>query len=282
MIFFFKKCLEFFIFLILFILVSSSVYYYSGLYKNFVVSKSIYKVIDKSKTKHSAKLLLIGDSVAEQLFDPNNKESHEINSLACSYSVSSLGVYILLNNYLKANNNISDVVYLMGPNSFQNNLDLPWTYNYFLKPFFKTDNYVYFDDYSKDLIKNMEFSEFSQTIPFLITNWSPDYQYPKLNNNHFLSNISIFYLRKIKNLLKLNNIKFHIISPPISEYKNSQLNNLVKNIPTDLSIFFEDYFDNIEVLDDSLFLDNVHFIQPNIFKNPFEIKLNLILNKTKQ
>ena len=39
---------------------------------------------------------------------------------------------------------------------------------------------------------------------------------------------------------------------------------------------------SIDYSGSTLFLDNVHFIQPNIFKNPFEIKLNLILNKTKQ
>ena len=273
------KSFKFLIFITFFIVFLCSCLYYTGLYKYYVASKSIYHVIEKSKKKNASKRVLFGDSVAEQLFDPRDNKQFNINSLAASYAISPLGVYILLNNYIENNKNITDFIYVLGPFSFQNNLDLPWTYNYFLKPFYKEEYLKYFDDKSKDFIENIKYSKYSQVIPSLITNWSPEYNKQKTENNYFLSDISIIYLRKIKDLLKQNNIQFHIISPPISDHKNNMVKDLINNIPSDLTHLFRDYFSNIESLNDSLFLDNVHFRQPHILKDNFELKLNQFLIK---
>ena len=70
-----------------------------------------------------------------------------------------------------------------------------------------------------------------------------------------------------------------LIPPPISDHKNNMVKDLINNIPSDLTHLFRDYFSNIESLNDSLFLDNVHFRKPHILKDNFELKLNQFLIK---
>jgi len=165
--------IQFFIFFITLASLLVLAYYYSDLYKNIVASKDVYQVLKKSKEKNNARVLLFGDSVAEQLFDPEKDNDNTINSLACSYAISLIGVDIMLENYLEQNPSLKSCVYLMTPFSFDNNLDLPWTYNYFIKPFCKPEYEKHFNSTAKILIEKIPYYNYSQLPIILVTNWSP-------------------------------------------------------------------------------------------------------------
>ena len=111
---------------------------WTGSYKYTVAGNEIYYSIFKSKQKKKFKKLLIGDSVANQLFS-NKKNYTKINSLCCNQAISLTGHYILINNYLSAGNIIDTVYMIFSPSSFQNNLNQIYTYHYFLKPFYTND-----------------------------------------------------------------------------------------------------------------------------------------------
>lgn len=262
---------KFLVFFVLFFSFMTTMYYYSGFYKIIVAAKHVYHVINKSKISGDAEILVLGDSVADQLFQPNDS-SQNINSLACSYAISTIGAYILLENYINSNPGVKTCVYVMTPFSFDNDLDLPYTYNYFIKPFYSKDNEKYFDTLVQQHVDRIPFYSFAQTPFSLVSNWSPEIK-PRIENGEFLTDISISYLRKMKEACLRNNIGFHIISPPISSYNYNKLKSLKKNIPLDLMPDFQDYFTNIEVLQDNLFYDHVHLRKPDRYSIDFKHRI---------
>jgi len=248
-------------------------YYYSDLYKKIVASKDVYIALKKSKEKSNARVLLFGDSVAEQLFESERDNDNTITSLACSYAISPIGVYIMLENYFEQNPSIKSCVYLMTPFSFNNSLDLPWTYNYFLKPFCKPEYEKYLSSTAKIQIETIPYSNYSQLPIILVTNWSPKFKPVSEESNIFLSDISIQYLKKINEKLQNRNIQFHIIALPISEFNQMRLKTMEKNIPTELALNFENYFNEIKILTDNCFVDHVHFKKPEDYRNEFKLKI---------
>lgn len=265
---------KFLVFFVLFFSFMTTMYYYSGFYKIIVAAKHVYHVINKSKIQRDAEILVLGDSVADQLFQ-SNESSKNINSLACSYAISTIGAYILLENYIKSNPDVKTCVYVMTPFSFDNDLDLPYTYNYFIKPFYSKENQKYFDTLAHQHIDKIPFYSLAHTPFLMVSNWSPNLK-PRIESGEFLTDISITYLRKIKDACRRNSIAFHIISPPISKSNFEKLQSMKRNIPADLQICFNGYFDNIEILGDSLFYDHVHLRRPDHFATDFRHRIQSI------
>jgi hypothetical protein len=260
------------VFFVLFFSLLTTIYYYSGFYKIIVTAKHVYHVINKSNLPANAKVLLIGDSVADQLYQSSDS-TQDINSLACSYAISTIGSYILLENYIEKNPDVRACVYVMTPFSFDNDLDLPYTYNYFLKPFYNKDNKKFFDTLVEQHIYKIPFYTIAQTPFALVSNWSPELE-PRNETGEFLTDISITYLRKIKEACSRQNIGFYIFSPPISSYNYQKLLSMKRNIPPDLESHFSHYFDDIQILGDSLFYDHVHLKHPDQYASEFRRKID--------
>lgn len=239
----------------------------TNLYKEFVNGKEIYYSIQKSEQKNNSKKLLLGDSVGNQLF-PNSKNDEPINSLACNQSISLVGHYILLKNYLNSGNHVDTVFLLYAPSSFSNNLDEKYTYHYFLKPFYKKEYKTVFTEEVNRQIKKIPYYRFCRLPYILTTNWAPDYGLENNTeeiSNTFLSPISVEYLKRIRNLSKKFDFEFIILAPPINEKKKTKLLsiNRKKISDNDLEGLFTNYFQGMRFLNDSNFYpDGVHLLQP--------------------
>lgn len=261
---FIARCLRFIIFSTILVNSLALLLFFSNIYKKIVAAKTVYNVIKRSKTESSSSIVVIGDSVAEQLF--TNSGGDSINSLACSYSISAVGQYLLLKNYIKANPAIKQCAIVMTPFSFQNNLDLPWTYNYFLKPF-NTSEYTYeFNEEVRERISKIPYHSISGFPIIKVTNWSPKLDHAVEDSTQFLSSVSISYLRKIDSLAKAEKFKIIIISPLISISKRQKVLGLKNNVPADLRQYFQNYFLKIKYIDSNEFLDQVHYINPSVHK----------------
>ena len=92
--------------------------YITKKYESFVNGFETYVSIRKSKQKSKKKKLLLGDSVAKQLAMYNDDNS-KVNSLACNQAISMVGHFLLLKNYLAADNKIDTVILLVNPISFK-------------------------------------------------------------------------------------------------------------------------------------------------------------------
>lgn len=246
----------------------SFLFYYTGLYKSSAFGSEIYTSIKKSKMKKKVKKLLIGDSVGNQLYD-NDVYNSSIFSLTCNQAISMVGQYILLSNFIETNkdNLPEEVILLMTPDSFSNNLNQNLTYSYFLKPFYYQENEKYFDELCHSQIKKIPYY-YSSTIPFIRgSNWSPEYKPQKDTSFKVISPLSSDYLVKIKNLCTANNIKFQLCPTPVrsSRYKVLEKYSKIPEVTqSNLSSDFNNYFSNIVYMPDYLFKDHNHFKIKNI------------------
>jgi hypothetical protein len=240
-------------------------------YQKIVAGNEVYLSIEKSKQKTHRKKILLGDSAGYQLF-PNLDNNSNIISLACNQAVGMVGQYILLENYLKAGNEIDTVYFVFGPDGFINNLDQVYTYHYFLKPFFKEENKGYFTEHVLQQIRKIPYFFLCREPLILTSNWAPKFKCRDSANNIFLSPISIEYLKKIKILKEEHNFNIIFYSAPTSIKKKYEIDKFYYNeiICNDLEDEFEAFFKNLIYLDDSCFLDGVHLKNPKEYSDLYK------------
>ena len=252
-------------------------------YKHTVAGIEVYEAIHKSKQKNksSAKILL-GDSVADQMFDHKTYNDH-IYSLACPQAIGMAGYFILLNNYLNAGNHVDTVYLLFTPSfsfddciiGFGNNYNQKYTYQYFLKPFYIDE---YFPLFTETLIKQIHkipYYSFTRCPHILTSNWAPNFVSKDEIDYTFLSPISVEYLVKIKELSIKHGFKVIAMAPPTKLSSRRSIENINKNeiVINNLDSVFKNYFENIIYLDDSNFSDGIHLKNPQkyteYYKNNF-------------
>lgn len=224
----------------------------------------IYVSINKSKSKTKKyKILLLGDSVGRQLYN-NEKEHDDIYSLACNQAISMAGQYFLLHNYFEYNRDSlpEKVILLCTPLTLSNNLD-KYAYHYFLKPFYTNE---YKQLFSEPLISRVKQIPFYWTTQFPLiktSNYSVNYELGK-GDYEVVSPITRYYLNKIIDECKINNIGFQIFSTPSKKSRKSYIEHKYskaiichefENIRFDFSGFFNSFI----FLPDSCFVDDVHF-----------------------
>ncbi len=250
--------------------------YYTNSYEDTVNGNEVYLSLHKSKAKKKVKTLIIGDSVAKQMYDSETYNG-DVYSLACNQAISLAGQYILLKQFI--DNNTADlpdnIILIITPGSFTNNLDQVFSYHYFLKPFYKKEFANMLTDTCKTQINKIPLYYLSQ-MPFIVnTNWSPAYVPKEDASYHFISPISSNYLFKIKALCLARHLSFKMYCPPIKISKKQSNLNYFKNITeikkTGLLNEFITYLKNIVYLPDSLYQDHIHFKKQYIPKDYFHL-----------
>lgn len=233
-------------------------------YKKLVAGSEIYVSIQKSKKKNKSKKILIGDSVAKQLFN-NYTNNNGLNSLACNQAISMAGHYFLLKNYLEAGNTPDTVFLMYGLPAFRNNLDQVFTYHYFLKPFYTDEYKAWFTQTVNNQIKKIPYYWASQLPESLTCNWAPDFtNRDEKDTTMLLSSVSLEYLLKIKELSGKYHFKCLILPDPVAESTRQANNKLNRTqIATyNLTEEFSIYFEKMIYLNDNLFLDGIHLKNP--------------------
>ncbi len=246
---------------------------YNDKYKSVVAGDEIYYSIKKSKKKSKSKKVLFGDSVAKQLFD-NETNNDTINSLACNQSIGMVGQYILLNNYLEADNRVDTVFFLFQPFSFQNNLNQVYTYHYFLKPFYKKEYLPLFSETVKEQVAKIPYNKFCRYPSILTSNWAPDFNPKDQMNYTFLSPVSVEYLKKIKELSAKHNFKLIILPTPVSKVYEPRVKkfSLQEIADNNFQDEFKNYFEKIIYLDENQFSDSSHLINPAFYTGIYKKK----------
>lgn len=263
--------------LTLFIALSFDLFLFKS-YEDIVIGREIYLSIRKSKVKKKVKVLIIGDSVAKQLYD-NETYNNEIYSLTTNQAISLAGQYILLKNFIDNNqgNLPGEIILIMVPKSFNNNLDQIYSYNYFLKPFYKSEYKSMITDTCQKLINKIPFYFLSQQPLVVNTNWCPTYV-SKDEPYQFISPLSTNYLLKIKELCLKNHLPIKFFCPPIkaSGFANA-IAHAKRHTLIEKSGFkneFAYYFKSITTLPDSMYQDDAHLKREYIPTDYYNLQRN--------
>lgn len=216
----------------------------------------VFKSIYKSKKHKKVKKLIIGDSVAEQLYSAN-EYNDSIYSLTCNQAITLAGQYCLLDNFLRINKDSlpEKVILFYNPFSLQNNLD-KFAFHYFLKTFYYNNEYnMYFDSTVTHRVHEIPYYYIAGFSIIKSINYSPAYTLPEENGNDWLSPISKSYLPKISKLCKYNHIDFEFLPSPIRYSRKNE----IKNIYKDTTTLMQNYIHKIRLMNDTLFIDKGHF-----------------------
>lgn len=251
------------LFVLIFSLFTISFFFYN--YSNIpfeeLIANEVYVSIKKSKEKKSqTKILLIGDSIAKQMYD-NEEHNDTINSLACVQGVSVFGQYLMLKNFLETNPNLKpEIIFLYRPSSFRNNLDQMFSFNYFLKPFFRKEYLPNYSDLAWQQVKKIPFYYLSKYEVVKNSNWSPSYNIKNNPDEFKMSEISAEYIKKCKTLSEQYNATFRVECTFMSEeFVSEDFSKMKKQIVDfGLADLFDGYFDDIIYLDKDLFADRRH------------------------
>lgn len=237
-------------------------YFYSGWFVQKVNGWEVYAAIKQSKTRQKKKKLIVGDSVAMQLF-PCDRDHDSVVSLACNQAVSMAGYYFLLTNYIETNKDDlpSEVIMLLNPLSLGNNLD-GLSFHYFLKPYYNAE---YFPLYSDQLRQRCQMIPFYwlANVPFVrSSSYSVTYELPK-ETYALVSPIAQEYLLKICMLLSDKNIAFTLRSVPVNEEKYDELQDKFEGCmeKQELPIELLTSLIEIQYYPKAMFIDEIHLTE---------------------
>jgi hypothetical protein len=235
------------------------VLWYTSMYEKFVSGKDIYTSIRESKKLNKQKKLIIGDSVAQQLF-PNTERDSSFVSLTCNMALEMCGHFLLLNNYMMAGNRVDTVYLVYHPLSFKYNLNQSYTFQYFIKPFYTDEYNSYFTQIVHEQIAKIPNYRMARLLPIRTSNWMPNFVC-KDSVINFMSPLSLEYLKRMKALANSHNFQLILFPDPVTDSMKYIVNKIDRQILVehDLDKEFDYYFENITYLNDSVFVDEYHF-----------------------
>lgn len=225
----------------------------------------VQQALARALTEHAYDRVIVGDSVAEQLFNTRNQSRSRYLHLTSNAATTMLGHYILLMELLQRNT-IREIVVLLNPYSFGDNLNRIYTANYVVGLFYREPYLSYFTPYAIQQIKNCRW----WFVPVLLRDYPElctiNYQRVNdvpFNTEAYLSPISIEYLMKLRQVCISRNIQLRILAPPLSEkmrgldYAFAQEQARTNG----LNDIMSDYF-NFSALPEEAFADEMHYKGP--------------------
>jgi len=272
---FIKKFVLFIISFLFFFLISTYVsvkFFPKFIYENidkqdWLKAKSI---INKARGTIKNDTIYLGDSVANQLF-LGNENSNILTSMA---PVLPIGNYFLMKDALENNKNIKCVIYLAVPSMMGMEMNNQWAYGTFVKSFYTLRNRkeIMQSEQIKSILSRNKFLPLCLFTPYNFISLD-DYDYSIENKNSYdiLSDESIEWLIKMKNLCEAKNVAFHIGSPPVPLYHKkgtNDWNKMKKQVEsTELKDLFENYFKTVIYVEGKHLRDRIHWKYNYIKKN---------------
>lgn len=256
------------------LLACEAYYFYSGWYQEKVNGTEVYYALRNSKKKYAkVKRLILGDSVAMQLY-PCTGEYDDAVSLTCNAAITVAGFYFLMNNYLKNNPNDcpDEIVFLVSPWTLKNNMNSVLAFHYFLKPFYTKE---YKNDYTPNLYKTIHNNPYYwlSQVPFVrSSSYCVNYKVQEPTWS-WIAPIVSDYIQKADSVCGEYGVNFRMIPSPVRADRKQELESTmaaslqsfespILNMP-----IMQQYMQYINYADTCFFRDNIHFQPNNIPQN---------------
>ena len=190
------------------------------------LAHEVFYVLEKAEHNSGLPAVILGDSVCNQLW-PQNNDSPNISHLGCNQAITPAGTYLLLKKYLEHNPQTQEVFYIVRPQTLGNDLNLNYTYQYFVIPFINPESIKLLDEETQQKLYS-KFGKFFVDNAYikrlLLNNNLFMKQYlnhiktrPETQYIHRLSRTAIIYLPKIRELCRERNIRLHVLPLPVPD-----------------------------------------------------------------
>ena len=220
----------------------------------------VHLSVKKSNARKEVKTIVLGDSCGRQLYD-NSIYNDSIYSLACNRHAMMAGHYFLLHSFIAKNPHLpEDVVLICTP--FSLNADVisnGFTFQYFLKPFYHEEYKSLMNEHLRQSVETIPMYWMCKLPYFRCSNFIPWWMAKQEVGNQLISQLSNDYLDSILQLCNKYDISFRLVSAPVRENQCQKLEELLAGeYPMKDTPLIKDYISTIQVLPDSMFVDEVH------------------------
>lgn len=232
--------------------------------------------IDHVQEQNSDTKLILGDSVCNQMFNHLQEYNDDYCIVGNNRGLTMVGQYLLLNEFLKAHKNVTDVYVIVGLDALESKIDITYGYQYVVVPFTRIGA---LNNLEKETIDEMsdlfgawalqpkvaEIIGDSNPARKLYLNYLKE-KYGEETPTHAeygkLSDTTILYLTKMYEMCEAENIALHLLPDPLAdnELRHEQKQLLQAEFErTGLDKYFPDYFSMIHFYPEKQFVDGVHF-----------------------
>jgi hypothetical protein len=235
----------------------------------------VAKVAAKSRKRIPGKVVVLGDSVADQLFPAGILR----NSLTTNGAVLMCGQYILAYNALTRNPKLKYLVLMINPQAIGFGFERGWTYSSFVKPFYTPANLGHFSGLIWSKMRTRPLS-FLAILPLVkVARCFSDIRFPsRRERSNFFSDVSLEYLRRIEKLAAARHVQLLILSPPVPAGRRSSLVQRMRLgvSQNHLESCFRDYFERMIFIDDQYFRGSIHLQGAYLAKNRLDLCRRLL------
>ena len=190
------------------------------------LAAEVFYVIEKAGHNSGKTAVILGDSVCNQLYS-QRKDSQQFSHLGCNQAITTAGTYILLSKYLANNPQTKEVYYIIRPQSLGNDMNLNYTYQYFVIPFVNDENMKLIDDetrqklydkFGKFFVENSYAKKFLHSNNLFMTQYI-NHVKAKTETRYFhrLSRTAIIYLPKIRELCRQYGARLTVLPLPLPD-----------------------------------------------------------------
>lgn len=252
------------------------------------IAEDQFRLIEQSKQTRSEEKLIIGDSVASQLFG-NDKRFQNAYTMTGNCSATMGGYYLLLRNYIEANPQTKRIIMVISPDLMANAADKDYSYQYYVVPYYTQENMQYITEDVQEYIDYKYGAAATRCDPlkkiiyndmFVLSQYR-DYitaTRPKERENMRISALSATYLRQIKQLCDDNSINLKVMCCPL---QSNRIMRTWKGFEEDIERYglqdiLNGYSKNATYYDEKNFQDEYHFKDSFLKKGRPVILKNLL------
>lgn len=235
-------------------------------------------LLKKIQESNTGRKLIIGDSVANQIYEYRNNEEYDV--LCGNMAMTLVWQYIFVREYLANNMNAEEVILCVVPEIFERNFETDHTYSYMMIPLIKSGNEDVLGNKEMESLSKMYGSVFltEQMVNFvgdsglntkLFLNMVKKYydifpekkrEVEKKKSIDFM--LSENYILKIKELCDKNNVKFKMIPNPIKDIPENKEKLKILEKVYNKSPLYEinpKFFEQVIFFEEKYFKDELHF-----------------------
>lgn len=252
-----------------------------------LVAFEVYDAVDMAIQPTEYTGVVLGDSVARQIFNPAYQEENmDLCYLATNQAIMPAGNYILLEAFLGNNPQVKTVYYVARPDSLQSGINFVYTYSYFVTPMYREAFTEYLNQETREGVEGI-FGRFFAKNEF--PKWMLG-KYPKLlelyndkaeklwkmkNNiqDGSMPEMAIPYIAQMQQLCEDKEIAFVLLASPLpEEFDRSSVDEMKRKMElAGMEELMMVYLNSIFYVPQDEFVDGIHMTKEYVARNRGEI-----------
>lgn len=249
-------------------------------------SVEIKPCIEKVQKQDETGILIIGDSVCNQMFSGLQEYNDDVSIVGSNGAITMAGQFILVNEYLKSHTDVTDIYLMLHPGSLTRTFDTSWGYQYTVMPFVETETLQSLDNNTIRIMQKVYGRIFLHSDGVDILNRSAVGRKLYLNmlkkhgKGYYPENsyeIADQYIGKIYELCEKKEVEFHLYPSPVSEERRTEMEEMEEEYKnTWLNTVFSEFFNNILYYPAEQAADKTHFSGEYATQECYNEKIKII------